>query len=65
MSKKLMIALIAVAVFFVIGMIVGDYNCTKHFCNTVVSLVNCVTDIIKTETAGITWTFSSISKLIG
>lgn len=65
MSKPVMIFLIVVAIFFVIGMIAGDYHCTKHFCNTIVSLVNCVTDVIKTEAKGITWVFGNVAKLVG
>ncbi len=63
MKKSLKIILIIVAIFFVIGMIVGNYHCADHFCNTVSGLVNFVTDVCKTEVKGITWTVSSIGKL--
>ena len=49
MPKVLTITLIVLAIFFVIGMIVGDYNCVKHLCNTITSAVYFVTDIVKTE----------------
>lgn len=65
MSKAVVITLIVVAIFFVIGMIAGDYNCTRHFCNTVTSAVYFVTDVVKTEAKGITFVFGGIASLIG
>lgn len=65
MSKVLTITLIVLAIFFVIGMIVGDYNCVKHLCNTITSAVYFVTDIVKTEAKGITFVFGGIGSLIG
>lgn len=65
MSKVLTITLIVLAIFFVIGMIVGDYNCVKHLCNTITSAVYFVTDIVKTESKGITFVFGGIGSLIG
>ena len=65
MSKVLTITLIVLAIFFVIGMIVGDYNCVKHFCNTITSAVYFVTDIVKTEAKGITFVFGGIAGFVG
>ena len=39
--SKLAIGLIAAGVvFFIIGMVAGNYNCGAHFCNTISSAVN-------------------------
>jgi nucleoside permease NupC len=65
MSKVLTITLIVLAIFFVIGMIVGDYNCVKHLCNTITSAVYFVTDIVKTEAKGITFVFGGIAGFVG
>ena len=65
MSKAITIVLIVIAIFFVIGMVAGDYHCGKHFCNTITSAVYFVTDIVKTEAKGITFVFGGIGNLIG
>lgn len=65
MSRALMIVLIVVGIFFVVGMIAGDYHCTKHLCNTIMSAVYFVTDIVKTEAKGITTVFGGIAGLVG
>ena len=57
------IVLIIVLVFFIIGMICGNYNCSGHFCNTITSLVNFITDVVKTEVKGITTAVNGISHL--
>lgn len=62
MNKVVKIILIIVVVFFIIGMVVGNYHCADHFCNFISSLVNFVTDVFKTEVKGITWTVHTISK---
>jgi hypothetical protein len=65
MSKGLTIVLVIVAIFFVIGMIAGNYHCTTHLCNTVTSAVSLVSDIVKTEAKGITWVFGNIARFVG
>jgi len=65
MSKGILITIIAVAIFFVIGMIAGNYHCTTHLCNTITSAVSLVSDIVKTEAKGITWVFGNIASLVG
>lgn len=65
MSKTMMIILTIIGIFFVIGVIVGDYHCTLHFCNAIMSTVNLATDIVKTEAKGITFVFGGIAGFIG
>lgn len=65
MSKTMMIILTIIGIFFVIGVIVGDYHCTLHFCNAIMSTVNLATDIVKTEAKGITFVFNGIAGFIG
>lgn len=61
--KTWKIILIIIAVFFVIGMIVGNYHCADNFVMMINGLVNFVTDIVKTEVKGITWTVQLISGI--
>ena len=65
MSKAMMIILTIVGIFFVIGMIAGDYHCTMHLCNAIMSAVNLVADIVKTEAKGITFVFGGIAGFVG
>ena len=65
MKKVTMILIIAAAVFFVIGMIVGNYHCGAHFCNTITSVVNLATDLVKTEAKGITTVVGGIAGVFG
>lgn len=59
---KIVIIVLVIA-FFIIGMIAGNYNCSGHFCNMITSLVNFVTDVVKTEVKGITTVVVGISKI--
>lgn len=65
MKKVTMILIIAAAVFFVIGMIAGNYHCDAHFCNTITSVVNLATDLVKTEAKGITTVVGGIAGVFG
>lgn len=65
MSKITIAIIVAVAVFFIIGMVVGNYHCGTHFCNTITSAVNLATDIVKTEVKGITTVVGGITKVFG
>ena len=65
MKKVTMILIIAAAVFFVIGMIAGNYHCGAHFCNTITSVVNRATDLVKTEAKGITTVVGGIAGVFG
>lgn len=63
MTTTIKTMIIIVCVFFIIGMIAGDYNICRYFCNTVTSLVYCITDIVKTEATGITTVVNWIAKV--
>jgi len=65
MKKVTMILIIAAAVFFVIGMIAGNYHCGAHFCNTITSAVSLATDLVKTEAKGITTVVGGIARVFG
>lgn len=64
MKKLTTIILIIVLVFFVVGVIAGDYHCTMHFCNMLLSATHFITDVVKTEAKGITVVFGTITSLI-
>jgi uncharacterized protein YabE (DUF348 family) len=65
MKKVTMILIIAATVFFVIGMIAGNYHCGAHFCNTITSAVNLAADLVKTEAKGITTVVGGIARVFG
>lgn len=65
MNKATMILLVAAVVFFAIGMIAGNYHCGTHFCNTITSIVNLATDLVKTEAKGITTVVNGIAGVFG
>lgn len=65
MSKAMIIILSIIGIFFVIGVIVGDYHCTVHFCNAIMSTVNLAADIVKTEAKGITFVLGGIAGFVG
>ena len=65
MNKVTMTLLVAVAVFFAIGVIAGNYHCGTHFCNTITSVVNLATDLAKTEAKGITTVVNGIAGVFG
>lgn len=63
MSKLAIGLIVAAVVFFIIGMVAGDYNCGTHFCNAISSAVNFASDVVKTEAKGITTVVGSISRI--
>lgn len=63
MKNSIKVILITLVVFFIIGCIFGNYNCTGHFCTFINSLVNFITDIVKTEVKGITIVINGIGSL--
>ena len=65
MKTTTIVLLVAAAIFFVVGMIAGNYHCGTHFCNTITSAVNLATDLIKTEVKGITTVVGGISGVFG
>ena len=65
MNKVTIVLLVAVAAFFVIGMIAGNYHCGTHFCNAITSVVNLATDLVKTEAKGITTVVNGIAGVFG
>lgn len=65
MNKVTITLLVAAAVFFAIGMIAGNYNCGTYFCNTITSVVNLATDLVKTEAKGITTVVNGIAGVFG
>ena len=65
MNKVTMILLVAAAVFFAIGMIAGNYHCGTHFCNTITSVVNLATDLVKTEAKGLTTVVNGLGGVVG
>lgn len=65
MSKITIVIIVAAVVFFIIGMITGNYHCGDYFCHTITSAVNLATDLIKTEVKGITSVVGGISRVFG
>ena len=65
MKKVTMILIIAAAVFFVIGMIAGNYHCGAHFCDTITSAVNLAAVLFLTEAKGITTVVGGIARVFG
>ena len=63
MSKLAIGLIVAAVVFFIIGMVTGNYNCGTHFCNAISSAVNFASDVVKTEAKGITTVVGSISRI--
>lgn len=63
MSKLAIGLIVAGVVFFIIGMVAGNYNCGAHFCNAISSAVNFAADVVKTEAKGITTVVGGISKV--
>lgn len=63
MKNSIKVILITLVVFFIIGCIFGNYNCTDHFCTFINSLVNFITDMVKTEVKGITIVINGIGSL--
>lgn len=64
MSKLTTAILVIVLIFFIVGFIAGDYHCTVHFCNMMLSGVQFITEVVKTEAKGITIVFSTITGII-
>lgn len=63
MSKLVMGLIVAGIVFFIIGMVAGNYHCGAHFCNAISSTVNFAADVVKTEAKGITTVVGGISRV--
>lgn len=63
MSKFAIGLIVAGVVFFIIGMIAGNYHCGAHFCNAISSAVNFASDVVKTEAKGITTVVGGISRV--
>lgn len=58
-----MILIIAAVVFFIVGMISGNYHCGDNFCSCINAFVNFISDVVKTEVHGITTIVGGISKV--
>ena len=63
MDKVVKGIIIAAIIFFVIGMIVGNYNCATHFCNMLMGFINFIKDAFLTELEGISCVVSFISGI--
>lgn len=63
MSKLVIGLIVAGIVFFIIGMVAGNYHCGVHFCNAISSTVNFAADVVKTEAKGITTVVGGISRV--
>lgn len=64
MSRLTTAIIVIVLIFFVVGVVAGNYHCTVHFCNMMLSGVQFITEVVKTEAKGITIVFSTITGII-